>query len=111
VGSHSLLQRIFPTQGLNLGLPNCWQILYHLSYLRSPKGWLYYHQTIVERVKFCDSVQIIQRPLCTCGCQACSYGAAAGIFQNWEEFNQEGDEQRVDGEGGEELALLHTGIK
>ena len=31
VGSHSLLQWIFPTQGLDLGLPHCRQILYHLS--------------------------------------------------------------------------------
>ena len=29
--SHSLLQGIFPTQGLNLGLLLCRQILYHLS--------------------------------------------------------------------------------
>ena len=28
VGSHSLLQRIFPTQGSNLGLLYCRQILY-----------------------------------------------------------------------------------
>ena len=27
-----LLQGIFPTQGLNLGLPHCRQMLYHLSY-------------------------------------------------------------------------------
>ena len=32
VGSHSLLQRIFPTQGSNLGLSHCRQILYHLSH-------------------------------------------------------------------------------
>ena len=32
VGCHSLLQGIFPTQGLNLGLPHCRQILYQLSY-------------------------------------------------------------------------------
>ena len=32
VGSLSLLQRIFPTQGLNPGLPHCWQILYQLSH-------------------------------------------------------------------------------
>ena len=31
VGSHSLLQGIFPTQGLNPGLPHCGQILYQLS--------------------------------------------------------------------------------
>ena len=32
VGSHSLLQGIFLTQELNLGLPHCRQILYHLSH-------------------------------------------------------------------------------
>ena len=32
VGCHFLLQEIFPTQGLNLGLPHCRQMLYHLSH-------------------------------------------------------------------------------
>ena len=32
VGCHFLLQEIFPTQGLNLGLPHCRQTLYHLSH-------------------------------------------------------------------------------
>ena len=36
VGSHSLLQGIFPTQGSNLGLLHCRRILYHLSYQGSP---------------------------------------------------------------------------
>ena len=34
--SHFLLQRIFLTQGLNLGLVHCRQILYQLSYEGSP---------------------------------------------------------------------------
>ena len=34
VGSHSLLQGIFPTQRLNPGLLHCRQILYCLSYDR-----------------------------------------------------------------------------
>ena len=37
VGCHALLQGIFPTQGLNPGLPCCRQILYHLSYQESPR--------------------------------------------------------------------------
>ena len=40
VGSLSLLQRIFPTQGLNPGLPHCRQILYQLNHkgsLRIPE--------------------------------------------------------------------------
>ena len=32
VGSLSLLQGIFPTQGLNPGLPHCTQVLYQLSH-------------------------------------------------------------------------------
>ena len=32
VGSHSLLQGIFPTQGSNPGLPHCRRILYQLSH-------------------------------------------------------------------------------
>ena len=35
VGSHSPLQRIFPTQGLNSGLTHCRQILYNVSHQRS----------------------------------------------------------------------------
>ena len=36
VGSLSLLQGIFPTQGSNPGLPHCRRILYHLSHQGSP---------------------------------------------------------------------------
>ena len=36
VGSHSLLQKIFPTQGSNLDLLHCRCILYHLSHQGSP---------------------------------------------------------------------------
>ena len=35
VGSHSLLQRMFPTQGLNSDLLHCRQILYHLNHQES----------------------------------------------------------------------------
>ena len=38
MGNLSLLQGIFPTQGLNPGLPHCRQILYQLSHKGSP--WL-----------------------------------------------------------------------
>ena len=37
VGGLSLLQGIFPTQGLNPDLPHCRRILYQLSYQGSPK--------------------------------------------------------------------------
>ena len=38
VGCHSLLQGLFPTQGLNPGLLHCRHVLYHLSRQESP--WL-----------------------------------------------------------------------
>ena len=38
VGSLSLLQGIFPTQGWNPGVLHCGQILYQLSHKGSPKG-------------------------------------------------------------------------
>ena len=43
-GSCSLLQGIFPTQGLNPGLMHCRQILYQLSHQGSPKihEWVAY---------------------------------------------------------------------
>ena len=37
VGSLSLLQGVFPTQGSNPGLPHCMWILYQLSHKGSPK--------------------------------------------------------------------------
>ena len=36
LGCHFLLQEIFPTQGSNLGLLHCRQMLYRLSYKGSP---------------------------------------------------------------------------
>ena len=44
VGCHPLLRGIFPTQGLNLGLLHCRQILYRLSHQGSPRilQWVAY---------------------------------------------------------------------
>ena len=44
VGSLSLLQVIFPTQGLNPGLPHCGRILYQVSHKGSPRirEWVAY---------------------------------------------------------------------
>ena len=39
MGCYFLLQGIFPTQGSNLGLLHCRQILYHLSHQGSPKKY------------------------------------------------------------------------
>ena len=49
VGYHSLLQRIFPTQGSNLGLLHCRQILYRLSH--------YYTWAEVMSVQFSSVAQ------------------------------------------------------
>ena len=50
VGSLSLLQGIFPTQGLNPDLLHCRQILYHLSHQGSPWYSLrgYIHNAILK---------------------------------------------------------------
>ena len=44
MGSHSLLQGVFPTQGSNPGLPHCREILYQLSHQESPRilEWVAY---------------------------------------------------------------------
>ena len=49
VGSLSLLQGIFPTQGSNPGLPHCTWILYQLSHKGSPKGVLPPHWGVEPR--------------------------------------------------------------
>jgi len=46
VGSHSLLQGIFPTQVLNLDLLHCQQNLYCLSH----QGSLYYKATVIKTI-------------------------------------------------------------
>ena len=44
----SLLQGIFPTQGLNPGLLHCRQILYQLSYVGSPWIDINWHMDIIS---------------------------------------------------------------
>ena len=70
VGSLSLLQGIFPTQGLNPGLLHCRQILYHLSRKGSPR--------ILEWVAYpfsCESSQPRNRTRVSC--------IAGEFFTNW----------------------------
>ena len=66
MGSHSLLQGIFLTKGLNMGLLHCRGILYCLSHQRSPFNFmglvepylmveLYY---MIERVSYLSSVSV-----------------------------------------------------
>ena len=70
VGSLSLLQGIFPTQGLNPGLPHCRQILYQLSHKGSPR--------ILEWVAFPFSRRSSQpRDWALVCC------IAGGFFTNW----------------------------
>ena len=47
MGSLSLLQGIFPTQGSNSGLPNYRQILYQLSHKGNPEGGIFNWETTI----------------------------------------------------------------
>ena len=54
VDCHSLLQEIFPTQGLNPGLLHHRKILYCLSYrevLFAPQGWGQLHVSVKHNIK------------------------------------------------------------
>ena len=61
VGCHVLLQGIFPTTGLNPGIPHCRQILYHLSHQSDPQilEWAAY--------SFCRGIGQQGNPLLTQG--------------------------------------------
>ena len=50
VGSLSLLQGIFPTQGSNPGLPHCRQILYQLSHKESPRILKWGSLSLLQRI-------------------------------------------------------------
>ena len=57
--SHSLLQGIFPNQGLNPGLLHCRQILYCLSHQRSPlKAYKNLKDVLGEKKYVCKIVSI-----------------------------------------------------
>ena len=60
VGSVSLLQGIFPTQGLNSGLPLCRQILYQLNHQGSPciGKWIPNHWTTREVLRPCFELSL-----------------------------------------------------
>ena len=47
VGSITLLQGIFPTQGLNPGLLHCKKILYHLSYQGNQSEFIIDHKKLI----------------------------------------------------------------
>ena len=56
VGSHSLLQRIFPTQGSNPSLPHCEQIPHCLSHQGSPDIVYIFIFILFEFFKYAQSV-------------------------------------------------------
>ena len=56
VGSHYLLQGIFPTQELNIGLPHCKWILYRLSHQEIP----YPIQIIFNDIEICN-IMVIEK--------------------------------------------------
>ena len=72
VGSHSLLQGIFPTQGLNSGLLHCRQILYCLNHQKSTEGpciyiCIYKHRYIYIYMLVCVHTYILKKEsLYTC---------------------------------------------
>ena len=71
VGSSSLLQRIFPTQGLNPDLLHCKQILYQLSHQGSPALFQSFYSLVIFCCMYsiypflmlkhfaCDPIQIL----------------------------------------------------
>jgi len=70
VGCHFLLQGIFLTQGLNLGLPHCRQPFYHLSHQGIS------HSTILQ----CKKEKIIKENKMTLG--------MFPLFQFFKEFEK-----------------------
>ena len=57
VGSLSLLQGSFPTQGFNLGLLHCRQILYQLSHWEAQECWLLLLLSCFSHVQLCVTPQ------------------------------------------------------
>ena len=73
MGCHFLLQGIFPTQGLNLGLLHCRQIFYQLSHEGSPNSnydyititgfvFITYHCIIIEDVYLAWKIPWVEEP-------------------------------------------------
>ena len=65
VGSLSLLQGIFPNQGLNPGLLHCWRIFYQLSHKGSPRipecclsllQWIFLTQELNQGLLHCRQI-------------------------------------------------------
>ena len=70
VGRLSVLQKIFPTQGLNCGLPHCGKILYQLSHKGNPKNTGVGSLVLLQQI---FTTQESKRGLLHC----------SGFFTNW----------------------------
>ena len=62
MGSHSLLQGIFPNQGSNLDIPHCRRILHHPSHQGSPR-YLFFPPRYLHINTLTDSLPVLH--LCT----------------------------------------------
>ena len=73
MGSHSLLQGVFPTQGLNPGFLHCRQILYRLGHLEA--------QGALERGSFCpESLRTRRGPSLSLGLLIWKMGVGLGLW-------------------------------
>jgi len=87
VGSLSLLQRIFPTQGSNPGLPHCRQILYQLSHKGSHIHYTHTHtHTHTQWNTFCCCSVAKSWPT-LCKLMDCSL-AGSSVLHSLPEFAQ-----------------------
>ena len=72
MGCHFLLQRIFPTQGSNLGLPHCRQMLYHLRHQGSliesvmPSNLLILFHTLLFLPSIFPSIRVFSNESALC---------------------------------------------
>ena len=57
VGCHFLLQEIFPTQGLNPGLPHCRQTLHHLSHQGCPLADKWIRKWYIYTMKYYSDIK------------------------------------------------------
>ena len=82
VGCHSLHQGILPTQGLNPGLPQCRQILYHLSHQGKPMYSMGLYKGITACIHCHSVIQSSFTPHQNPLCSACSFFSLPSISGN-----------------------------